>query len=178
MRGLATLTRVLARAVLLVSSLLLAAIVFRGSGKSAAPDQPADTILLHGKIITVDSHDSVAEALAIRGGKILAVGSDAEISKLKDSHTRTIDLHGRTATPGLIDAHCHFDETAALYDIDLNGVKRVAEVVDLVRQKAAQLKPGQWILGTGWDESKLAELRYLRSSDLDNASPQNPLSGL
>jgi predicted amidohydrolase YtcJ len=174
-KGLGTFTPVSAKAVLAVSVILLVALVFRGHSENAPPAQPADIILLHGKIITVDPHDSVVQALAIRDGKILAVGSDAEIAKLKGSATRTIDLHGRTATPGLIDAHCHFDETSALYDIDLNGVKRVAEVVELVRKKVAQQKPGEWILGVGWDESKLAELRYLRSSDLDNVSPQNPV---
>jgi predicted amidohydrolase YtcJ len=173
-KGLGTLVRGLAKVVLVVSAILLAAVVFRGNS-GEAPAQTADTILLHGKIVTVDPQDSVAQALAIRDGKIIAVGSDAEIAKLGGSKTRTIDLHGRTATPGLIDSHCHFDETAALYDIDLNGVKRVAEVVELVRQKVAQQRPGQWILGVGWDESKLAELRYLRSSDLDGVSPQNPV---
>ena len=139
--------RASAKLVLAVSAILLVTIVFRGNSENVPPSPPADLILLHGKIITVDPHDSVVQALAIRDGKILAVGSDAKISKLKGSGTRTIDLHGRTATPGLIDAHCHFDETSALYDIDLNGVKRIAEVVELVRQKVAKQKPGEWVLG-------------------------------
>ena len=68
---------------------------------------PAQLILLHGHILTVDSRDSIAEALAIRDGKIIAVGTDDEILRLSNSVTQRIDLKGRTATPGLIDSHAH-----------------------------------------------------------------------
>src|SRR5207237_8288155 len=76
-----------------------------------------DIILINGKIITVDEKDSVAQALAIHNGKILAVGTNEEIGKIAAKDARVINLHGRTATPGLIDAHCHFDETDTIYGI-------------------------------------------------------------
>jgi predicted amidohydrolase YtcJ len=160
----------------LVLTLLLAASICLRSGTARNPEPPpADLILLNAKIITMDPADSVAQALAIAGGKILAVGNNEAIRKLASPTTRVMDLHGLTVTPGLIDSHCHFDETAVLYELDLSNAKNIAEVVEMVRAKAARIKPGEWIAGAGWDESKLAELRYLRASDLDPASPNNPV---
>jgi predicted amidohydrolase YtcJ len=135
----------------------------------------ADLLLINGKIITVDAKDSVAQAIAIQNGKIVAVGSNNEVRKRAAKDARIIDLHGRTATPGLIDSHCHFDETATIYDLDLSNIKSVAEAVELVRQKVAHTPPNVWIQGAGWDESKLAELRYIYASDLDKISPNNPV---
>lgn len=161
---------------LLASSLLVpfAGFMPKRTAGSAAKTS-TDLALVNAKIITMDAKDSIAQALAIRGGKILAVGSNEQIRKLEGSGARVLDLHGLTVTPGLIDTHCHFDETAELYDIALSQVKSIGEVTELVRAKVAQVKPGEWVIGTGWDESKLAELRYIRSSDLDQVSPNNPV---
>src|SRR5229473_1637764 len=142
---------------------------------AADTQEAADTILINGKIITVDAKDSIASAVAIRGGKIVAVGTNEEIRKFEKKGTRVIDLRGKTATPGLIDSHCHFDESSLLYEIDLSELKSIAEAVELVRKKSAQVKPGEWVLGRGWDESKLAELRYIHAADLDKVSPLNPV---
>lgn len=135
----------------------------------------AHLLLINGKIITVDAKDSVAQAIAIQNGKIVAVGSNNEVRKHAPKNARIIDLHGRTATPGLIDSHCHFDETTTIYDLDLSNIKSVAEAVELVRQKVAHTPPNVWIQGAGWDESKLTELRYIYASDLDKVSPNNPV---
>jgi len=135
----------------------------------------ADLLLVNGKIITVDAKDSVTQALAIQNGKIVAVGSNNEVRKHAAKDARIIDLHGRAATPGLIDSHCHFDETTTIYDLDLSNIKSIAEAVELVRQKVAHAPPNVWIQGAGWDESKLAELRYIYASDLDKVSPNNPV---
>jgi predicted amidohydrolase YtcJ len=134
-----------------------------------------DLILINGKIITVDEKDSIAQALAIHNGKILAVGTNEEIRKIAGKDARVIDLQGRTATPGLIDAHCHFDETAAIYGIELSKISKISEAVELVRQKVATHKPGEWIEGSGWDEGKLAESRYITAADLDKVAPDNPV---
>jgi len=132
-------------------------------------------ILINGKVITVDAHDSVAEAVAIQGGKIVAVGTNEEIRKLASKNARIVDLHGRTATPGLIDTHCHFDATDDLYAINLSKVTSVAEAVELVRKKVVSGKPGAWIQGAGWDEGKLSDRRYITAADLDRVSPNNPV---
>ena len=135
----------------------------------------ADLLLINGRIITVDAKDSVAQAIAIQNGKIVAVGSNDEVRKHAAKNARIIDLHGRTATPGLIDSHCHFDETTTIYDLDLSNIKSVAEAVELVRQQVAHTPPNVWIRGAGWDESKLTEFRYIYASDLDKVSPDNPV---
>lgn len=137
--------------------------------------EPVDLLLVNGKILTVDGKDSIAQAVAIRDGKIVAVGANEEIRKLAAKNALVIDLHGRTATPGLIDSHCHFDETAALYNINLSDVTRIDEVLERVRAKVSALKPGEWVSGAGWDEGKLAELRYVYAADLDKVSPRNPV---
>jgi predicted amidohydrolase YtcJ len=142
---------------------------------STPAKEPADVILVNGKIITVDTHDTIAQAVAIHDGKIVAVGTNEEIRKSAPSNALVIDLRGRTATPGLIDTHCHFDETGVLYDIDLGDQTSIHQAAELVRKKAAALKPGEWIRGAGWDESKLAEHRYITAADLDAVAPNNPV---
>ena len=144
---------------------------------SQAASQEADLVLINGRILTVDARDSVAEAIAIAGGKIVAVGSNEEVKARAAKDAQVIDLHGRTATPGLIDTHCHFQEVAALYEIDLSdpSIRQVNDVVKHVQQKVAVTKPGAWVRGSGWDEGKLAELRYVYAADLDRVSPNNPV---
>src|SRR5262249_11431303 len=119
--------------------------------------------------------DSIAQALVIHDGKITAVGSNEEIRKFAPKSAIVIDLHGLTVTPGLIDTHCHFDETSVLYDITLSEVTSIKDTVELVRKKAATLKPGEWIRGAGWDEGKFIEHRLISASDLDAVSPDNPV---
>ena len=139
----------------------------------------ADLVLLHGHILTVDPHDSVVEAVAIRNGVIVKTGSDDEVMKFVGTAPgmRILDLHGHTATPGLIDTHAHIagggvDE---LYGIKLADTTSVAQVVARVKAKVALVAPGTWVTGSGWDEGKLAEHRYLTSADLDQAAPNNPV---
>jgi len=141
------------------------------------PSEPADLVLLRGKILTVDSNDRVAEAVAVAGGKIVAVGSNEAIESHVSEGTRVIDLQGRTATPGLIDSHTHFSAAAELYSIDLSDVRitKMADVLERVGARVKDLKPGEWAEGRGWDEGKLAERRYITAADLDRVSPNNPV---
>jgi len=149
--------------------------VAAGLNRSLSAQRTADLLLINGKIITVDVHDTVAEAIAIREGKILATGTTAEMRKLAAANARIIDLHGRTATPGLIDTHCHFDETRGIYAIELSDVRSIPEVQQRVRAKVSTLKPGEWVQGYGWDEGKLVERRYITAADLDKVAPDNPV---
>jgi predicted amidohydrolase YtcJ len=143
----------------------------------AAAAQTPDLILIHGKILTVDAKDSIVEAVAIAKGTIIAVGSTADIQRQAGPATRVVDLHGLTATPGLIDTHGHFAASGVdeVFSVVLNDVQRVSDVQNKIRAKVAQLKPGEWLVGAGWDESKLAERRYLLASDLDKITPNNPV---
>jgi predicted amidohydrolase YtcJ len=144
---------------------------------AAQPVSPADLVLLNGKILTVDARDSIAQAVAIAGGKIVAVGSNEDVRARVDSTTQTIDLRGRTATPGLIDTHVHFSAVDALYSVDLSDVS-ITKMDDALKRVAAQVarvKPGEWVRGRGWDEGKLAERRYITAADLDKVAPNNPV---
>jgi predicted amidohydrolase YtcJ len=143
-----------------------------------APAAP-DLILYHGRIITVDATDRVAQAIAITGNTITAIGSDAEITQLAGPATRRIDLGGRAVTPGLLDAHAHFASGGAdrLFTLDVGypSVKSIMDIVDSVRARAVALTPGEVISGRGWDEGKFAEHRMITAKDLDAASPNNPV---
>lgn len=144
-----------------------------GSGAQA----PADLVLINGTVLTVDRSDSVAQAVAIRDGKIAAVGTTTQIKAMAGSATEVIDLLGRTVTPGLIDSHVHFSGADALFTVDLGdaAVKSIAEVKQRVAAQAAKLKPGEWVRGRGWDEGKYAEKRYITAADLDEVAPNNPV---
>ena len=144
-----------------------------------AQSSSVDLVLIHGHILTVDSQDSVAQAIAIRHGLIVKVGTDAEVLKFAGNAPgiRIIDLHGYTATPGLIDTHAHIAEGGVeeLYGVKLSDATSVADIVARVKVKVALAKPGEWVTGSGWDEGKLDEHRYVTAADLDTVSPNNPV---
>ena len=148
----------------------VASIVIRPAGSQS---QPADLVLLNGTIITVDPRDTIAEAMAVREGRIVFVGSTAAARKYVDSKTRVIDLNGRTATPGLIDTHVHFSEPADA--LDLGDARSMDDVIAKVRARAATVPAGTWVRGGGWDEGKLKERRYITAADLDKAAPDHPV---
>ena len=145
----------------------------------AAQSPTTDLLLLHGRILTVDTKDSMAEAIAIRHGIIVKVGTDAAVLEFAGNTpgTRIIDLHGHTATPGLIDTHAHIADGGVeeLYGVKLSDARSVAEIVARVKAKIALVKPGEWVSGSGWDEGKLAEHRYVTAADLDAVAPDNPV---
>src|SRR5215813_3689270 len=112
----------------------------------------ADTIVLHGRIYTLNAKQPWAEALAIRGERIVAVGSDAEISKLRSNGAKIIDAKGRLVLPGFVDCHIHFiDGAFSLGRVNLEGAKDVAEIQQRLRDYAAKHPVSAWILGRGWN---------------------------
>jgi predicted amidohydrolase YtcJ len=141
-------------------------------GLSASAQTP-DLILVHGKILTVDAKDSIAQAVAIRQGKIVAVGSDKTNPAACRIQGEVIDLHGRTATPGLIDSHAHIATGGVdeLYSVSLSDAATVDEVKSPGAGGGRQVEAGEWLTGAGWDEGKLAERRYILASDLDKVAP-------
>ena len=142
---------------------------------AASSGQPADAdiVLLNGTIITVNPKDTIAEAIAVKGGRITFVGSTNDARKFVGQSTRVVDLAGRTATPGLIDTHVHFSEPADR--LDLGSARRMDDVIRMVRERASKVPAGTWVRGGGWDEGKLEERRYITASDLDKAAPDHPV---
>jgi predicted amidohydrolase YtcJ len=145
---------------------------------AAAVNAPADLIIRDAHIVTVDSNFSTARAAAIRDGRFIAVGSDAEVLKARGPKTRVIDLHGRTVLPGFNDTHVHLTAGKDLEtEVDLTNIHSVREIEAAVAARARQAKPGEWIVGTrGWWEYQLAEGRLPTRADLDSAAANHPVS--
>ena len=138
----------------------------------------ADLVLVNGKVITVDDSFSLAQAVAVKGGRVQAVGSTEEIRKLAGKGTEVVDLKGRTAMPGLYDSHLHVVSTGtALQMINCRTppMMSIEDMKKAVAEKVKQAKPGEWIQGRGWDQAKLAEHRNPSRWDLDGVSPDNPV---
>ncbi len=134
----------------------------------------ADLIIHHARIYTVDSTTPWAEAVACRHGKIMAVGSNDEIRKLAGSNTQLINARNRLVLPGLIDAHVHFLNYAIRqHEVNLFGVKNLAEVLRRVEAAVENTPPGEWVQGWGWDETPWNE--QPTRAHLDDIAPHNPV---
>ncbi|MCP4898426.1 MAG: amidohydrolase, partial [bacterium] len=138
-----------------VSVVVLAAVVAIGLTLACAPKDPADLVLVNGNIVTMDEGVPGAEAVAVRGDRIVAIGDEALVKKLIGKETQVIDLEGRLATPGLIESHAHFLSLGyALMRLDLTTAESWDDIVAKVEAAVADAEPGEWILGRGWHQEK------------------------
>lgn len=140
--------------------------------------QPADLVLLGGKVVTVDAQSSIREALAIRDGEILALGSSAEMRRLVGPDTRVVELGGRTVIPGLIDSHLHAIRAALSFSTEVNwiGARSLAEALARIGAAAERMPPGAWlIVAGGWNELQFAERRRPTQAELEAVAPNNPV---
>jgi predicted amidohydrolase YtcJ len=138
----------------------------------------ADIVFVGGRVHTVDSANSIAEAVAVAGDRILATGSNAVIRALAGPGTRVVELNGRSLLPGFIDAHCHTVGVGAsrvAIDCKAPGMGSIAALQEAVRQRAASQPPGTWIRGRGYDQMKLAEGRHPNRFDFDAVAPEHPV---
>lgn len=149
---------------------------------AAEPDNPADLVLMGGNIVTVDDEQPGGEALAVKGGRILAVGTDAEIDAYVGSATEVVELDGATAIPGFIEAHGHYMGVGrSTLQLDLMDVENWDEVVAMVEAAVAEAEPGELIAGRGWHQEKwdrrpepnVDGLPF--HSSLSAVSPDNPV---
>lgn len=142
------------------------------------PNQtPADLVLHHGRVHTVDSQGSTAEAVAVSGDRIVAVGSNDEIEAVVDAHTRRIHLNGRTVLPGFFDAHAHAMSIGInLAKLDLSAAVSIDHVLKAIAERTLQTPRGEWIeIAPTWHESTLAERRLPTRRELDSVAPDHPV---
>jgi len=158
------------RAILLVLALFAAA---AGPASAQAPD----TVLVNGKIFTVDDRFTIAQALAIKGERILKVGTTAEVEALRGPQTRVIDLAGRTVIPGLIDNHAHWVRAAEHDELRFDGVTSRQQALKMLADRVHSVPAGEWIVVLGgWSEEQFTdESRGFSLEELDRIAPNNPV---
>ena len=136
-------------------------------------------LYLNGNIYTMDVDQPRAQAIAIdsASGRILAVGTNDEVRSVSRAHGELVDLHGKTVLPGFIDAHIHLLDTAhRAYYIDAGTCTSEDEVAALVRQRAAQIPLGKWVLGGHWDKNLWPDERFPSKASLDAVAPTHPVA--
>lgn len=133
----------------------------------------ADLIINGAKIYTMDESLPMAQAVAILGDRVLAVGSNDQINNLQGPNTTVIDAKGTTITPGFIDAHSHPDGSGEVTGADVN-LRSIAEIKKAMQAEAAITPPDQWVIGNKYDDTKLSEERPVNRYDLDEAVPLQP----
>ncbi|MHA1961437.1 MAG: amidohydrolase [Candidatus Thorarchaeota archaeon] len=140
----------------------------------------ADLVLWNGKIITMDSEESIADALAVMHGRIIAVGLESNVEELIGPDTKIIDVNGKTVVPGFVDSHAHFMDVGSAREIfvDLNeesGVRCIADIQTRLMERAEQTPKGEWVFGYQEDDSKLEEKRHPTRWELDEISTEHPI---
>ena len=140
----------------------------------------ADTAYINGKIVTMDPTESIVEAVAVKYGRFLKVGSNTEINELINEDTAVVDLGGKTVIPGLIDSHCHMMDVGALRRVYVDvseeaGVRSIDDLVEKLKKRAEKTPKGEWVLGYQEDDSKLVEKRHPTRYDLDKVSTNHPV---
>jgi predicted amidohydrolase YtcJ len=155
-------------------SVTLLCLSFAMAASAQRKTQPADTIVLHGKIYTLNPKQAWAEALAIRGERIVAVGSDTDIANLQSQDTKVIDAKGHLVLPGFTDCHIHFiDGSFSLGRVNLEDAKDAADIQQRLREYGGKHPGNDWILGRGWNyamfPTSLPDKKYL-----DEVFPDRP----
>src|SRR5712691_1087349 len=156
----------------MISTLALTALL----AAAAAAEKPADLVLDGGVVITLDPARPRASAVAIRDGRIVAVGAEAQVKPFVGPATQRIDLAGPAVVPGLTDAHVHVESLgASLESLDLVGAATLDEARRRVAERVRTLKPGEWLLGRGWDQNDWPGQQFPTAADLDRVSGGHPV---
>jgi predicted amidohydrolase YtcJ len=143
---------------------------------AAGAERPADLVLTGGNVITLEDARPRAAAIAVRGGRIVAVGSEADVRPFRGATTRRIDLKGQTVVPGLTDAHVHVENIGtALESLDLVGAQSLDEALARVRERTQAAPAGEWVLGRGWDQNDWPDKAFPTAAALDSASGDHPV---
>ena len=137
-----------------------------------------DLILYNGKVLTVDSNNRIAEAVAVKDDIIMAVGSSDGIQSLKGSKTEVIDLEGKTLLPGFIDTHSHPGVAASTFlmiNLTSPPISSIKDILRMIKEKAGNSLPCEWIQGINYNQLKLRENRHVTREELDSVAPKNPV---
>ena len=141
-----------------------------------AQEPPATLIIRNGPIYTADAAHRTAEAVAVRGERIVRVGTDDDVMRMRGTDTEVLDLHGATLVPGLQDAHGHvLGLGASLTNLDLRDTTSSVQIADLVAARAKTVPAGHWILGFGWDQNDWPDKTWPTHAILDRAAPNHPV---
>ena len=145
-------------------------------GHSLRGAEQADRILVHGKIITADREFSIREAIAIKGDRLISVGSNADVLKLRGPNTPVVDLVGKMVLPGLIDSHTHpSDACMTEFDHPIPEMETIADVLAYIHNRAEALGPDRWVVVRQVFITRLKEQRYPTRDELDQVAPHNPV---
>jgi predicted amidohydrolase YtcJ len=158
------------------STCLILLLVLVGFDPQSTRAQGVDLILHNGKVVTVDRNFSIQQALAVDDGRVVAVGTNAEVLRSRGQDTRVIDLGGKTVLPGLIDSHTH--PTGACmteFDHPVPEMETIQDVLDYIGSRARDLGEGKWVVVRQVFITRLKEQRYPTRDELDRAAPQNPV---
>lgn len=163
----------------IVMPLCLMVLSLCGAARAQQRVLPADEIFLNGKIITVDAGERIAQAFAVKDGKFIAVGSNAEVRRFAGPATRRTDLRGRTVIPGLMDNHYHafIGGMLELRGVEMQGIRSLSEMFERIRAATRGLPQGEPVITTvGWADEELAEKRPPTRAELDQVAPDRPLA--
>jgi len=136
-----------------------------------------DLALVNGKIVTLNHKDEIAEAVAVKDGKIAHVGSSEDVKAIVHKATQVIDLGGKTVTPGFVESHCHPSMAGLMlhFEVNVRNAESIDDIIDLLNQKANQLPKGKWLKGFGYNDQRLKEKRHPTRWDLDKATTEHPV---
>jgi predicted amidohydrolase YtcJ len=141
-----------------------------------AQSKSAETVFVNGNIYTMNERNPHAEAIAVKGDRIVFIGSNADAKKFQSTESKTVDLAGKTVVPGLTDSHCHiFGIGEREMNLNLEGANTLEDFLARVKERVAKTEPGKWITGGGWIETFWKPPQFPTRADLDKIAPDNPV---
>jgi predicted amidohydrolase YtcJ len=154
----------------------LRAVLFFGLMRAVFAAEPPETVFINGNIYTMNERQPHAEAIAVKGNRIVFVGSNADAKKYQTADARTVDLAGKTVVPGLTDSHCHiFGIGERELTLNLEGTNTLEDFLAKVKDRVEKTERGKWITGRGWIETFWKPPQFPTRGDLDKIAPDNPV---
>src|SRR3989475_8507006 len=158
-----------------VLSILLSILLFNFA-PTGTKTEPADLIFINGSVYTANDRQPHAEAIAVKGDRIVFVGAGAAARAYQGAQTKVVDLHGATVLPGMTDAHHHLEGVGFReMTLNLEGITNLQDFLAKVKTKVDQTKPGEWVTGRGWIETFWTPPVFPTRWDLDKVAPNNPI---